>query len=134
MLILYREIQRRGEVSGSDAKRTASKPVHLLNGIYDKNSLAKELGASSERCGQLRSGGEGVFPSRLSPEEDSMEHKEANEMLSNVGFTASEIERLQRLRSEYAEKKMSHMSPEDHRRLEFVRWLVTTGKLTDQIA
>ena len=84
--------------------------------------------------GVVNCGGEGVFPSRPFPEEDSMEHKEADEMLSNVGFTASEIERLQRLRSEYAEKKMSHMSPEDHRRLEFVRWLVTTGKLTDQIA
>ncbi len=127
-------MQRRSEVSGSDAKRTASRPVHLLNGIYDKNSLAKELGASGERRSQLRCGGEGVFPSRPFPEEDFMEHKEANEMLSNIGFTASEIERLQRLRSEYAEKKMSHMSPEDHRRLEFVRWLVTTGKLTDQIA
>jgi|SRR5579864_2086793 len=127
-------MQRRSKVSGSDAKRIASRAVHLLNSIYDKNSLAKELGASGEWRSQLWCGGEGVFPSRLFPEEDSMENKEANEMLSNIGFTASEIERLQRLRSEYAEKKMSNMSPEDHRRLEFVRWLVTTGKLTDQIA
>jgi hypothetical protein len=127
-------MQRRSEVSGPDAKRTAPRPVHLSNGIHDKNSLVKELGASNERRSQLRCGGEGAFPSRPFPEEGTMEHKEANEMLSNIGFTASEIERLQRLRSEYAEKKMSHMSPEDHRRLEFVRWLVTTGKLTDQIA
>jgi hypothetical protein len=127
-------MQRRSETSGPDAKRTASRPAHLLSGIYDKNSLAKELGASAERRNQLRCKGEGAFPSRSSAEEDSMEYKEANEILSQIGFTASEIEGLQRLRSEYTEKKMSHMSPEDHRRLEFVRWLVATGKLTDQIA
>jgi hypothetical protein len=62
-----------------------------------------------------------------------MDHKEAYDMLYKVGFTASEIERLERLRREYADKKSGQLSA-DERRLEFIRWLVTTGRLTDQIA
>jgi hypothetical protein len=62
-----------------------------------------------------------------------MDHQEAYDMLYKVGFTASEIERLNALRRDYAEKKSSHVPP-DQRRLEFIRWLVTTGKLTEQIA
>jgi len=62
-----------------------------------------------------------------------MDHQETYDMLSQVGFTASEIDRLEKLQQEYAENKHNHMS-ETYRRLEFVRWLVTTGKLTEQIA
>jgi hypothetical protein len=61
-----------------------------------------------------------------------MDHKEADESSNTVEFSESERERLWRLRREYAEKKHSHMSTDQHR-LEFVRWLVATGKLTDQI-
>lgn len=62
-----------------------------------------------------------------------MEHQETGEMLYQAEFTASEIDRLEKLRRVYAENKQNHMS-ENYRRLEFVRWLVTTGKLTEQIA
>lgn len=73
-----------------------------------------------------------ISPSTVT-KEDSMDHKEAYDMLCKVGFTASEIDRLQRLQRDYAEKK-SGLLPADRRRLEFVRWLVTTGRLTDQVA
>ncbi len=62
-----------------------------------------------------------------------MDHQETDEMLYQAEFTASEIDRLEKLRRVYAENKQNHMS-ENYRRLEFVRWLVTTGKLTEQIA
>jgi hypothetical protein len=62
-----------------------------------------------------------------------MDHQETYDMLNQAGFTASEIDRLEELRREYAENKYDHVS-ETYRRLEFVRWLVTTGKLTEQIA
>jgi hypothetical protein len=65
--------------------------------------------------------------------EYSMDHQETYDMLYEAGFTASEIDRLEKLRRAYAENKQNHMS-ESYRRLEFVRWLVTTGKLTEQIA
>lgn len=60
-----------------------------------------------------------------------MNHQETYDMLYKAGFTASEIDRLERLRRDYVKNKRSHMS-ETYRRLEFVRWLVTTGKLTEQ--
>ena len=62
-----------------------------------------------------------------------MDHQETYDMLNQAGFTASEIDRLEELRREYTENKHDHVS-ETYRRLEFVRWLVTTGKLTEQIA
>ncbi len=64
---------------------------------------------------------------------NQMNYKEALEMLRRAGFTASEIDRLCRFRRDYAESEMDQ-TPADLRRLEFVRWLVTTGRLTDQIA
>jgi len=62
-----------------------------------------------------------------------MDHQETSDMVYQTEFTASEIDRLEELRREYAENKHDHVS-ETYRRLEFVRWLVTTGKLTEQIA
>jgi hypothetical protein len=64
---------------------------------------------------------------------NQMNYKEALELLRRAGFTAPEIDRLCRLRRDYAESEMDQ-APVDQRRLEFVRWLVVTGKLTDQIA
>lgn len=62
-----------------------------------------------------------------------MDRKEDREMLRRVGFAEAEVMRLSKLRREYAErqklKAMAH-----RRRLEFARWLVTTGKITDQLA
>ncbi len=63
---------------------------------------------------------------------NQMNFKEALEMLHRAGFTASEIERLCRLRREHAENEMDQ-APADLRRLEFIRWLVATGKLTDTL-
>ncbi len=63
---------------------------------------------------------------------NQMNYKEALETLRRAGFTASEIDRLGRLRRDYAENEMDQARA-NLRRLEFVRWLVVTGKLTDQI-
>lgn len=55
-----------------------------------------------------------------------------NEFLHENGFTAIEIERLCQLRDAYRpEESLQH---EQQRRLEFVRWLVLSGKLTEDIA
>lgn len=59
-----------------------------------------------------------------------MNSKEAYDPLSRGAFTASERERLQRLRKDYEERKQSQMSASSNRLL-FARWLVKTGRLTD---
>jgi hypothetical protein len=65
--------------------------------------------------------------------EDLMDRKEDREMLRKVGFAEVEMNRLVRLRRDYNERERLQAIAE-HRRLEFVRWLVIIGKLTDQIA
>jgi hypothetical protein len=65
--------------------------------------------------------------------EDLMNHKEDREMLRKVGFAEVEMNRLSRLRRDYNERERLQAIA-DHRRLEFIRWLVIVGKLTDQIA
>ena len=62
-----------------------------------------------------------------------MDRKEDREMLRKVGFAEIEMNRLARLRKDYKERERLQAIAE-HRRLEFVRWLVIIGKLTDQIA
>jgi hypothetical protein len=62
-----------------------------------------------------------------------MERKEDREMLRKVGFAEIEMNRLATLRRDYNERERLQAIAE-HRRLEFVRWLVAIGKLTDQIA
>ncbi len=62
-----------------------------------------------------------------------MDRKEDREMLRKVGFAEVEMNRLARLRKDYKERERLQAIAE-HRRLEFVRWLVIIGKLTDQIA
>lgn len=62
-----------------------------------------------------------------------MESNEAREMLCNVEFTDSQIEQLSRLRRDYIEKELVRTRAE-LRRFEFVRWLVSTGKLTEEAA
>lgn len=64
---------------------------------------------------------------------NQIDQKVASERLRQAGFTESEIAQLSRLRRDYAEKEMAQVLA-DHRRLEFARWLVVTGRLTDQIA
>ena len=65
---------------------------------------------------------------------NQMNHEEAVAMLYRSGFSAQEIDRLSRLRRVYAEKSEMDQASLDLRHLEFVRWLVKTGKLTDQLA
>ena len=70
-----------------------------------------------------------------SEKEESMnqtDQQEACARLRQAGFTESEIDQLSRLRRNYAEQENAQ-GLADHRRLEFTRWLVTTGRLTDQI-
>ena len=62
-----------------------------------------------------------------------MNGKEDAEVLRQVGFTEEEIERLKQLRRDYTELERQHSSVE-YRRLAFIRWLVTTGKLSEQLA
>ena len=62
-----------------------------------------------------------------------MNRKDDRDILRKGGFGESEMHRLTRLRHDHDEKERQQALAE-HRRLEFVRWLVTTGKLSDQIA
>ena len=61
-----------------------------------------------------------------------MDPKEAYDPLYKGVFTASERDRLWRLRQDYEERKKSQLSANSNRLL-FVRWLVKTGRLTDQL-
>lgn len=62
-----------------------------------------------------------------------MDRKEDRDMLRRVGFAEAEVMRLSKLRREYTEKEKVQ-AVAHRRRLEFARWLVNTGKITDQIA
>ena len=65
--------------------------------------------------------------------EKKMNYKEDFEALRQGGFTEHEIQRLSQLRRDRTEFEMSRTSAEYHR-LACVRWLVATGKLSDQLA
>jgi hypothetical protein len=62
-----------------------------------------------------------------------MSGKEDREILRKGGFAEHEVLQLSKLRSSYAEQARRETQA-DNRRLEFVRWLVSRGKLSDQIA
>lgn len=59
--------------------------------------------------------------------------KDNSEILYNAGFTDEEVQRLSKLRQKLARREQVEVMA-DYRRLEFVRWLVQTGRLTDQVA
>ena len=61
-----------------------------------------------------------------------MDPKEVYDPLYKGVFTASERDRLWRLRQDYEERKKSQLSANSNRLL-FVRWLVKTSRLTDQL-
>jgi hypothetical protein len=65
--------------------------------------------------------------------ERSMDSIEEFEMLRNNGLAEEEISRLRRLRRDYKTRTRQRTLAE-LRRLEFARWLVTSGRLTEQIA
>jgi hypothetical protein len=65
--------------------------------------------------------------------EDIMDYKDNRDILRKAGFSEDEMKRLSNLRRVYAaEGKLQEFA--DYHRLQFVRWLVTTGRLTDQVA
>lgn len=60
-----------------------------------------------------------------------MDQKEGLEALRQAGFTAFEIERLYQLRRAYVENVLDQAHI-DLSRLEFIRWLIAHGRLSDQ--
>ena len=62
-----------------------------------------------------------------------MDRKEDREILRKGGFAESEVKQLSQLRKLHNERERLRILAEN-RRLEFVRWLYNTGKLTDQVA
>jgi len=62
-----------------------------------------------------------------------MDRKEDREILRKSGFAEHEVLQLSKLRMDYAEQAKRETQA-DNRRLEFIRWLVSRGKLSDQIA
>jgi hypothetical protein len=61
-----------------------------------------------------------------------LNYKEAFERLRRAGLNSKEISRLARLRSKFAASE-SDQAPVEQYRLEFVRWLVMTHRLTEQL-
>ncbi len=61
-----------------------------------------------------------------------MGHKEDRQILRRAGFTEAEMNRLSKLRRNLAQEG-KYQELVDYRRLQFVRWLVNTGKLTEQL-
>jgi hypothetical protein len=66
-----------------------------------------------------------------------MDYRERQKLLCDLmykhGFTQGQVEDLGRLRRAYPAKEM-YVTSADQRRLEFVRWLVVTGRMSEQIA
>lgn len=60
-----------------------------------------------------------------------MESTKSHEGLLELGFAPEQIERLRQLRYVYVRNRQVQMITEQ-RRLEFARWLVATGRLTDE--
>jgi hypothetical protein len=61
---------------------------------------------------------------------DLTEFYQACEELLQAGWKPSEIERLYRFRDTYVQTHIDQADL-DIRHLEFIRWLVSTGRLTD---
>jgi len=62
-----------------------------------------------------------------------MDRKEDRDILRKGGFAEGEVKQLSKLRRDHDERQR-HSAVAEHRRMEFARWLVNTGKLSDQIA
>ena len=63
-----------------------------------------------------------------------MRHKVDLEILRKAGFTEEQIYYLSKLRRNLTEEgKHLELIDKDYRRLQFARWLVISGKLTEQI-
>lgn len=62
-----------------------------------------------------------------------MDRKDDRDMLRKSGFAEDEVLLLSRLRVDYTERT-KRQATADYRRLEFVRWLVAKGRISEQIA
>lgn len=62
-----------------------------------------------------------------------MDSEKVYATLRRQGFSTREIDRLSKLRRVFAKKSELDQEVPDIRHLEFVRWLVETGRLTDQL-
>ena len=62
-----------------------------------------------------------------------MDRKEERDIVRRGSLSEGEMKRLSQLRRVHRER-IKLLELEEHRRWEFIRWLVNTGKLTDQIA
>ena len=65
-------------------------------------------------------------------DEEMMNYKEDFEALRRRGFTEEGIQRLSQLRRDHI-KLEAHRTSEEYQRLAFVRWLVASGRLSDQL-
>ncbi len=64
--------------------------------------------------------------------EEMMNYKEDFEALRRRGFTEEGIQRLSELRKDHI-KLEERRTSEEYQRLAFVRWLVASGRLSDQL-
>jgi hypothetical protein len=80
-----------------------------------------------------RRGAQALFARKKEKEMNQIDQQDPCELLRTAGFTEAEIEHLERLRRAYKENS-SWLTPAEECRLAFVRWLVTTGRLTEQVA
>jgi hypothetical protein len=62
-----------------------------------------------------------------------MDRKEERDIVRKGSLSEGEMKLLSQLRRVHRER-IRLIELQEHRRLEFIRWLVDTGKLTDQIA
>jgi hypothetical protein len=62
-----------------------------------------------------------------------MDRHEDRELLRKGGFAEHEVIQLSKLRKDYTEHERKQAQA-SHRRLEFARWLVSNGKISEQIA
>ena len=65
-------------------------------------------------------------------DEEMMNYKEDFEALRRRGFTEEGIQRLSQLRKDHI-KLEERRTSEEYQRLAFVRWLVASGRLSDQL-
>ena len=80
-----------------------------------------------------RRGAQALFARKKEKEMNQIDQQDPCELLRTAGFTEAEIGYLERLRQAYKENS-SWLTPAEEHRLAFVRWLVTTGRLTEQVA
>ena len=64
---------------------------------------------------------------------EQLNYKEELDLLHEAGFTFTEISRLYQLRRAYVQHERD-WTPAELARLRFVRWLVETGRLTENLA